>query len=157
MKPLKKLYYQGFTLVEMMIVVAILAILSIIAVPAYNGYLERGYLSQAHAELISINNAFKNELLKNPTSSGEEIDSKLSKFVADYKADPKIATKYRFNGQMEEAKTSRRYRLTALPIAKDYKLAIWMDSLGNTYKCQNATAAESFQTNQDCEMIGKSK
>ena len=40
----------GFTLVEMMIAVAILAILSVIAIPSYNRYIERGYQSQAHAE-----------------------------------------------------------------------------------------------------------
>ncbi len=54
----------GFTLVEMMIVVAILAILSVIAIPSYNRYIERGYQSQAHAELVAINSAFKTRWLK---------------------------------------------------------------------------------------------
>ena len=49
----------GFTLVEMMIAVAILAILGIIAIPSYNRYIERGHQSQAHAELVAINSAFK--------------------------------------------------------------------------------------------------
>ena len=35
----------GFTLVEMMIAIAILAILSVIAIPSYNRYIERGYQS----------------------------------------------------------------------------------------------------------------
>ena len=54
----------GFTLVEMMIAVAILAILSVIAIPSYNRYIERGYQSQAHAELVAINSAFKNQMVK---------------------------------------------------------------------------------------------
>ena len=56
----------GFTLVEMMIAVAILAILSVIAIPSYNRYIERSYQSQAHAELVAINSAFKNQMVKNP-------------------------------------------------------------------------------------------
>jgi type IV pilus assembly protein PilE len=42
---------QGFTLMEVLIVVAILSILSAIAVPAYRDYITRGQLAQAYATL----------------------------------------------------------------------------------------------------------
>eukprot|EP01012_Entosiphon_sulcatum_P036223 TRINITY_DN46123_c0_g1_i1.p1 TRINITY_DN46123_c0_g1~~TRINITY_DN46123_c0_g1_i1.p1 ORF type:complete len:147 (+),score=15.72 TRINITY_DN46123_c0_g1_i1:3-443(+) len=42
---------RGFTLVEVMIVVAIVAILTSIALPAYNDYLRRGRISEAVAAL----------------------------------------------------------------------------------------------------------
>lgn len=42
---------QGFTLVELMIVVAIVAILSAIAVPSYQNYVLRSQLAQAYATL----------------------------------------------------------------------------------------------------------
>lgn len=58
--------FQGFTLVEMLIVVAIIGILSTIAYPSYIHYIERGYQSQAHAELVIINNSLKTKLVKNP-------------------------------------------------------------------------------------------
>ena len=42
---------QGFTLLEVMIVVVIVAILTAIAVPAYSEYVTRGRLAEAYATL----------------------------------------------------------------------------------------------------------
>lgn len=45
---------HGFTLIEIMIVVALIAILAAIAMPAYNNYVNRGKLKTAQADLVAL-------------------------------------------------------------------------------------------------------
>ena len=47
---------QGFTLIELMIVVAIIAILASIAVPAYSRYVARAKVAEAISQLSDIRN-----------------------------------------------------------------------------------------------------
>ena len=44
--------HKGFTLIELMIVVAIVAILAAIALPSYNEYIRRGHQAEARAALL---------------------------------------------------------------------------------------------------------
>lgn len=77
---------KGVTLVEMLIVIAIIGILSTIAYPSYVHYIERGYQSQAHAELLDINNGLKTKLVKNPALDMKaEVDK-----VKNHQAAPEI-------------------------------------------------------------------
>lgn len=155
----------GFTLVEMMIAVAILAILSVIAIPSYNRYIERGYQSQAHTELLAINNALKTKLVKNPTLKIEDEIKGDTGLVKTYKAAPEVAAKYDFSGEMKnkDAKNSRAYYLFATPKkGTDYKLSVRMDSLGNAYKCTDINSAKdsnktTMTNGKGCESVSKKK
>ncbi|HVJ63607.1 MAG TPA: type IV pilin protein [Tahibacter sp.] len=44
-------FYRGFTLIELMVAVAVVAILSMIALPAYNDYVRRSKLVEAQSGL----------------------------------------------------------------------------------------------------------
>ena len=56
---------QGFTLMELMLVVAIVGILSAVAIPAYNGYMENGRIAECSNEVTAIKLAQKQYFLEN--------------------------------------------------------------------------------------------
>lgn len=62
---IKPLIMQGFTLIELMIVIAIIGILAAVAIPAYNGYVETGRIQGCVNEKAAISLAQKQYFLEN--------------------------------------------------------------------------------------------
>ena len=137
---------NGFTLVELMIVVAILGIISVIAIPSYQDYIERGYQSQLYTEMVGINNAFRQIIVKSPGKCNQQIETELKNFAPAYRMNPKIAEKYSVSGEFVNAAESRAYRLVGVPKAgTGYTLSVWVNSVGDGYKCRDATSAKAYK------------
>ena len=58
---------SGFTLVELMVVVAVLAVISAIAIPAYNGYIREAQFGAARANADSLRVFMEDFFLENGT------------------------------------------------------------------------------------------
>ncbi|AEB27906.1 type IV pilin protein [Francisella hispaniensis] len=67
---------KGFSLVELMVVIAIIAILASIGIPMYNNYILRNHRSEATSELLSAASAADNfEIRFGSFPSGSDINS----------------------------------------------------------------------------------
>ena len=53
-KTIMRNQYQGFTLIEVMVVVAIVATITAIALPNYTEYIRRGHRAEARANLLQL-------------------------------------------------------------------------------------------------------
>ncbi len=60
----------GFTLIELMIVLAIVAILATIALPSYQNYIERSRAQVAGADLVSLSVALENRFQRQLSYEG---------------------------------------------------------------------------------------
>ena len=146
---------QGFTLAEVMIAIVILGILSVIAVPSYLAYVERGHLANARAELLKINMQIKTERVKNPDIKQAALDTKIKSFTD---AADKTVSDYYTISLARPDKNSAFYYLSALPKSEQHTKALLVDSAGSSYQCSSKKAAEDAAKERavpgkDCEKV----
>ena len=105
---------EGFTLVEILIVVVIIGILATVAIPTYFKYVERGYASDAK---VQIKNILQNaELYRQETGQWPtDVETMIAEGYIELKRS--ILNKWEFTVQLEdnEMGTSGQISATSLP------------------------------------------
>lgn len=107
---------QGFTLIEVMIVMAILGILTAIALPAYTSYVARANRADARAQMLqaaqfmqrfyAANDKFDTDRATNSNAAGERVPANLLRAPAD---GTQLYT-------LTVLATSNAYTITAVPL-----------------------------------------
>lgn len=109
----KKLLYsnEGFTLIELMVVVAILAIISSIALPSYTSYVARSHRADARTQLMSASQYMQRFYAAN------------DRFDAD-RSGAAVATLIPTNLTVAPGEGVALYRLAVTATASDFSLTM---------------------------------
>ena len=142
--------YQGFTLIEVMIVVAIVGILSAIAYPSYAEYIRRGHRADARAGLLQAQQYLERAATATgnyPTSLPPALRWRLPDGITP---DP---TK-RYTIDFQAGNTNAEYTLTATPQGAQTGDKCGTYTLSNT-GVRGAAGKKSGESGYDPDCWGK--
>lgn len=100
--------HKGFTLIELMIVVVILAIFTMIAIPNYQQYVARAYQAKAQSEMLMVAESLENYRGRQLNFAGfqavHEAQHTAGVIYLPYEADE---TNYRYKIQLVDINTDK--------------------------------------------------
>ncbi|WP_343577633.1 type IV pilin protein [Pseudomonas sp. QE6] len=101
---------RGFTLIELMVVAAIVAILAAIAYPSYQQYVIRGKRSAAQAQMMDIANREQQYLLANRAYA-----DKTALEAGGYSLPSEVSSNYGYSITVNNAATPPTFTITFTP------------------------------------------
>jgi len=107
----------AFTLVELMLVVAIAAVLATIAIPSYSNYVDRGKVTQAEGDIVQIEVAIAQYVTDNGSLPGA-LSNLNNVNLVDPWGSPYQYLDLRLRGAMGQARKDK----SLVPINSDYDL-----------------------------------
>lgn len=129
---------RGFTLIELMIVVAIIAVLAAIAVPAYQMFVAKSQVTAGLAEVAGGRTMFESQILANNITTFQLADIGLQSSTA------------RCTMSMDSSETgSIRCRLKGNPIINGKTVQIARNASG-VWQCKVDADIPSYARPRDC-------
>ena len=143
---------KGFSLVELMIAVAIVGILSAIALPSYNSYVEKTNLARAKEHMTNLRQMLASEKLQNPRSYTSYTDMKTFYEGKIGLLPSEVSSKYTFAVSTSEQNSLPIAILIATPKSSGYQYGLWSGADGSVYRCKKADVSSASTTNpSSCE------